>query len=587
MFDMNRIDFKAETFGAPAAVSVAFNNSCGEVVYYKVTVDYPQKLFPERIKLHWFVPFGDIYSCWTPGGRFNHGLYTSWRPLDTNSRSASGAPEFALISKGGENRCTFAVSDAATPMRLTAGVEESTGDIHCTIELFTSRVDEIMHYEALIRLDFSKAPYYKSITDVRKWWSELGYTPAQVPCDAKRAMFSSWYNFQKTITEESVFEQCVVAKRLGMNTVILDDGWQTDEQHTGYTHCGDWVPAPSKFPDMRRFVDRLHAIGMKCILWYSVPFVGIYAENIHRFEGKYLRAKDGSRTVMCLDPRFPDVRSWLVETYESAVRDWDLDGLKLDFIDSFSLAEDSSTEYDKMDCPSLEAAVEKLLNEITDALRKIKPKIMIEFRQSYIGPIMQKYGNILRVGDCAGGSIINRVSSIDLRLLTDNGTAVHSDMLLWDLSAAPEGAADQLSNILFCVPQISIMPDKLPPEHEKMLKYYLEFMDSNRDVLLDGELVPLYPEANYAQVYARKGERLIAALYSDPMFFIPEGVQDITIVNALGTPEVYIGCHKRFDGYYTVRNCLGDLAEAANFTLDDSVLCIEVPHNGFLEIKAE
>ena len=28
-----------------------------------------------------------------------------------------------------------------------------------------------------------------------------------------------------------------------------------------------------------------------------------------------------------LDPRFPEVREFLIETYESALREWDLDGL--------------------------------------------------------------------------------------------------------------------------------------------------------------------------------------------------------------------------------------------------------------------
>ncbi|MBQ7930716.1 MAG: alpha-galactosidase, partial [Clostridia bacterium] len=189
-------------------------------------------------------------------------------------------------------------------------------------------------------------------------------------------------------------------------------------------------------------MDRLHAMEMKCILWYSVPFVGIYAKNFERFKNRYLRAYRSDGSVMVLDPRFADVREWLVETYVTALREWDLDGFKLDFIDSFSLAEDSSTDYDAMDCPSLEAAVEKLLDEIMTALKAVKPDVMIEFRQSYIGPVMQKYGNILRVGDCAGAALVNRVSSIDLRLLAGDPTlhettAIHSDMLMWDYDASP------------------------------------------------------------------------------------------------------------------------------------------------------
>lgn len=578
----NTISFLWDSTAHNEKISVTPLESSDHAEYYRITVDYPEKQFPEKIRFTWFVPFNDIYSCWTPDNRFNHGLFASWRPLDLHSRSASGAPVFALVSKGGENRCTFALADCAVPVRMSAGVEEPTGKICCTLELFTNRVDMIDHYETILRIDSTPAPFYDSIQNVRHWWTKIGYAPALVPTDAKRAMFSSWYNFQKTITEETVLEQCRMAKELGMDTVILDDGWQCDEVQNGYTYCGDWEAVPSKFPDMRRFVDRLHAIGMKCMLWYSVPFVGIYAKNYARFEGKFLRSHDRENTVMILDPRFADVRAWLVETYATAVRDWDLDGLKLDFIDSFSLSATSSIDYNAMDCPSLEAAVEKLLCEITTALRKIKTDIMIEFRQSYIGPVMQKYGNILRVGDCAGGSLINRVNSTDMRLICEN-TAVHSDMLMWDYDATPEGAADQLSNILFAVPQISVMFDRLSPEHTKMLKFYLDFMNENREVLLNGKFMPLCPEANYSQILAQKDDKIIAALYADTLFVKPDDADTLILCNASGSPSIYVENNgASSEKKCVIKNCMGETITDTTVALNNGITKFLVPHNGFL-----
>lgn len=569
-----------------ATIAVTPLETTDNAKYYRITVDYPEKRFPERIKLWWFTEFDDTFSTWHPNGSFRHELMPSWRPVDSHSRSASGAPVFALIAKNGENRCTFAISDAAVPTRFTGGMEERNGKIKCTIELFTNRVDMLSHYETVLRIDEAHKPYYEALYDVRQWWNEVGYPAAHVPNDVKRTMFSSWYSFQKNITEESVLEQCRMAKALGMDTVILDDGWQCDEIVSGYTYCGDWEPTPTKFPDMRRFMDRLHELGMKCILWFSVPYVGAYAKNFERFKDRFLRATDGSRKVMVLDPRYADVREWLVETYVNAVRDWDLDGLKLDFIDSFSLSAESSVDYDSMDCPSLEAAVEKLLCEITTELKKIKPEIMIEFRQSYIGPVMQKYGNILRVGDCAGASLVNRTSSIDLRLLTGDPTrhettAIHSDMLMWDYDASPEGAADQLSACLFCTPQISVMYDRLSPEHTRMLKCYMDFMDKYRDVLLGGKLRPYAPEANYTKVTAEKDGTLIAAMYADTMLTMPTEAKECVIVNASGEKYVYVknngeSVHRKC----TIRNCMGDVVCEKELDIN-GIVELEVPHNGF------
>ncbi len=36
-----------------------------------------------------------------------------------------------------------------------------------------------------------------------------------------------------------------------------------------------------------------------------------------------------------LDPRYPEVREFLIGIYEKALLDWDLDGFKLDFVDEF------------------------------------------------------------------------------------------------------------------------------------------------------------------------------------------------------------------------------------------------------------
>ena len=561
----------------------AFAEEAG-VSYYRITLDYAQPTVPHNVRISWFERLEDGFTVWTPGGGFDRGFRPSWRPVGTDSRSASGAPLIAVVSSRGKNVASAALSDAGTPSRMTAGIEESNGKIRFVVQLFTCLTEAVTHYETLLRVDISDRPYYESLKSIRRFWTEVGYAPAYVPVDAKRAMFSSWYCFQKDVDGERLLKQCAVAKEYGMDTVILDDGWQTDEVQSGYTRCGDWEPVPSKFPDMRRFVDRLHGMGMKCILWYSVPFVGKYAKNVDRFRGMYLRARDREETVMILDPRFAEVRHWLTETYKRAVSDWALDGLKLDFIDSFSLAPDSPENYDAMDCPSLEAAVEKLLSEIMTELKKINPEIMIEFRQSYIGPVMQKYGNMLRVGDCAGGAIINRVNGLTLRLLTES-TAVHSDMLLWDYDAKPENAADQLSNILFLVPQISVMPEKLSDPHRLMLKHYLNFMDINRDVLLDGYLVPLAPEANYGQVYAGKDGRVIAALYENPLFEIPDGTKTLTVVNAGASDCVVLcGTDRKGGALWTVTDCMGNPVDEGKLGNQDKIVSFAVPHNGFLTV---
>ena len=48
-------------------------------------------------------------------------------------------------------------------------------------------------------------------------------------------------------------------------------------------------------------------------------------------------------------------------------------------------------------------------------LRRVKPDVMIEFRQPYIGPLMRKYGNMFRAGDAPNAAVDNRVRTVDRR----------------------------------------------------------------------------------------------------------------------------------------------------------------------------
>jgi len=219
-----------------------------------------------------------------------------------------------------------------------------------------------------------------------------------------------------------------------------------------------------------------------------------------------------------------------------------------------------------------------MMTEIKQALSKINPDVMIEYRQSYIGPAMQQACNMLRVGDHAYGAMFNRINGIDLRLMCQ-GTPVHSDMLMWDFSATAEEAADQLSNVLFLVPQISMFLDRLPADHRKMLKYYLRYIDENRDTLLHGDLVPLYPEALYPAIYAKKNGTVIAALYSMNAFTVPDGTENLTLVNASGSDTIILS-NIPSSATFTIRNCMGEIVETGIPSANIAVF--RVPHNGFL-----
>lgn len=555
------------------------------VEIFKVTVENNELSDGNYPEMTFHTDNGDTYSVWSPLHQYKRSLYPSWRwDYRFDTRANEGIPLMQFIDKKGNNICLFAVADFISDLYLKGGIDERSGKISVSVTLKRS---DISNYNTEIYFDKRRIPYHEAISDYHKYLKKLGFTSAPVPDVARRRTYSTWYAFQKGITQDDVYRQCMLAKEYGMNTVIIDDGWQTPintSYENAYITAGDWEPYTKKFPDMRGLVESLHSQNMKVMLWIATPFIGIESKYYSFFNGRFLGKNRDDGTVLVADPRYADIRKWYVDLLTDRMTRWNLDGFKLDFIDNFTLTKESNTDYENMDYPLLGEAVTALLCEITSALRKINPDVLIEYRQKYIGPSMQKSGNLFRVEDCAYGAMFNRINGIDLRLSAPF-SAIHSDMLMWDYEASPEAAADQLSALLFIVPQISMLFDKLPDEHKKVLKFYLDFIDDNIDVLQYGNIVPLNPEAFYPVIYAEKEGRVIAGLYSANSFKVPDGTSNLNIVNASGAENVYVDfAGNNFNGReYVIYNCMGDTVGGGLITA--SLQSFDVPHNGILAIK--
>ncbi len=547
-------------------------------LYADVSIAFAEEATPEKISVSWRLPTVDFFSLWGPLVQEDRSLPPNWGKTTISSRLAVGMPLMQLISKKDINSICFASSDAIIPMNISVGAREEDALTEFVVELFTDLVAPMKEYKATWRIDMRPVPYYDALYDVAKWWeNDLGYTPAYVPDAAKMPMDSLWYSFHQQLDVESIIEECRLAKPLGMDTVIIDDGWQTEDNSRGYAYCGDWEVAHSKMGDMKELVDRLHEIGIKVMVWYSVPFVGIYSKKYEEFKGM-LRKSWPNGTAFSIDPRYKVCRDFLVNTYVTAVKEWGLDGLKLDFIDWFRMDEEGLKPDDRRDFVSLEEAIDCLMIEVKEKLTAINPEILIEFRQKYVGPAIRKYGNMLRVTDCPNDALFNRRGIIDLRFTSGN-TAVHSDMLMWHENEKVEVAALQIASIIYGVPQVSVKLSEMPESHLQMVRFYLDFWRKNRKVLLDGKLTATEPWATYSQACATLGEEEIVSAYADRV--VECKVANTTALNCTCSESLIIkgGKGRR----YTVVDCMGNKVGEGH--IDADLIEIDVPMSGILTAK--
>ena len=582
------MEFTVKNSNADAKVTLTEKILSPSLTELYLEIDFSVPTAPSPISVCWELPCNDMYLLWNAGNRSSLScLGPNWSKRRSPSRLASGVPVHSLLAQSGNNRLTVALSDAKTPCEIASGVVEETGMMACEVKLFTVPVDPLTSYCATVRMDTADEPFYRTLRRVDAWWqNECGYSCAPVPDIAKRAMYSTWYSFHQRTVPSEILEQCKLAKELGMEAVIVDDGWQTDDSSRGYAFCGDWEPTPTKIPNMKAFADGVHALGMKMILWYSVPFVGSGTKAYQRFHDMHLGFHKGNEEFgwVVLDPRYPEVRQYLTDIYRNAMLEWGIDGFKLDFIDNFRLFPTTRAEDPRRDVSSLEEGVDLLLSQVTAALRAIDPDVLIEFRQTYVGPVIRKYGNMFRVGDCPADPIINRTASVQLRCVLGN-SAVHSDMLMWSYDDTPAAAAKQIIATLFTVPQISVLIDRMPADHQQMLRNYMDFWNANRDVLLEGEVRAEHPECNYTQVSAQKDGALVTVAYAETPIRLCAGVDRAAIVNGSGENTLLLRVDSAMEGFVcSIYDCLGNCISQQPANLTAGLYSFDVPDSGRLEL---
>lgn len=553
----------------------------GEREVLTIEMRAPEEALPPRLRVAFTTPQLDAHHLWHSGSESKRGINADWSGK-YNSSLARNIPVYTFMNTNNRNRLTVATSEAIRKVDAQMGIREEGSHLHGIFRFFVEAEAPLSYYKTSISFDKRDIFWSEAVTEGVKWIeSQNDFKVCTIPDAAFDPLYSSWYQFHQQITDEAIEAECREAVKLGMKTIIVDDGWQTADNNRGYAYCGDWEVASVRIKDMAAHVKRVQDMGMKYMLWYSVPYVGPHSKNYKRFEGKYLRFSNGAYV---LDPRFPDVREHICSIYEKALREWNLDGFKLDFIDSFRFDREDpavAENYAGRDIKSVSEAVNVLMNGVTKRLQAIKPDILIEFRQRYIGPAIRQYGNMFRATDCPGDMLSNRMRIADLRL-TSGTTAVHADMLEWNIAEKPEVAARHILSAIYGVVQYSLMLRDIPQSHLDMVRHWIDFSQKHRQTLLHGDFRPYHPEHCFPVLEAESRSERIITLYQEGVVVnAGEADRDIYIINASGAeqPVVELQRRPRKVEYY---DTFGNIVKGAKLT--EGLQRVAIPVSGYIKI---
>jgi alpha-galactosidase len=173
--------------------------------------------------------------------------------------------------------------------------------------------------------------YFSALELYRYYMQGEGIIAPEAPASAFDPVWCAW-GYERNFTMEQVLGTLPKVKELGLEWVVLDDGWQTNE--------GDWVLDPVKFPngdqDMRDFVAQIKAQGLKPRLWIAPLAADPGSEILFKHPEMLLLDADGgfqkvtwwNSLTQC--PGYQPVVDYYVALTKKIIGDWGFDGLKID-----------------------------------------------------------------------------------------------------------------------------------------------------------------------------------------------------------------------------------------------------------------
>lgn len=549
------------------------------IVIYEFSMDIADPSSLCDAVISWEEAPRGITGFWIPCGGRNRYIPQGWYAQRQYSTLTDGAPVLSLFLDSSDNYLTFALSEAERPFEMSFWLRNDPGQdtLHLQLKPFCGEVPRTDRFSFFLRVDERKLPLADSVREVGMWWKTFYPSDERIYSDAfagDKPLFSSWYALFQNPRQDVLEKELPFISDLGFRSMIIDDGWSYDGKGDGaYTNCGTWEMSSEKFPDMTSFVKKSHDYGIRVALWFPIPFVGKKNPDYRLFEGKMLDEKMGAGV---LDPRYPEVREYIVGNYINIIKKYDLDGLKLDFLTDFN--HPAPENAPGTDCSTVNEAVTKLLADIESRVRSLDPDILIEYRACYFGPSVIRHCNMLRMSDCAFDFITNRIGVVDLRML-DYPVAVHSDMLLWSADETPENIAVMLLNVLFSVPQISVLSADMTSEQRAVLKNYLTYWTAHGDLLLHGKISVKDPQANYSSVSASDGELTAAVQYLASVFQYAGGKTDL--FNASSTDSLIVDAAS--SGTAVCYDIFGKRTAELQFC--PGVIKLPVPRGGRAELR--
>lgn len=499
------------------------------------------------------------------------------------------AVDFSIISGmtiNDQNQITFSGKDAYNARFITSNIEEANDTVVFKLSFFDENppLSNLQDYEAKVMVDFRNIHFSKAIYNAATWFlSDLFKNEAAHLDTLNVPVFSTWYPMHRNIPLEDITRELDSLRTFNFRSILVDDGWQAlvkMKVDTAYKY------EESSFQTMSLFKKKCDNMKLPLYLWYSLPFIGGNPVVMKKFEGEYIRYR-APRQMYVLDPRYSDVRSYLVSTYANFLKTWQFDGYWLDFLKGFYPKDGAVIEEDKgRDYVSIDLAVDTLYKEMESRLKAIRPDIFLGQKLQIAGPNLLSYQNFLTGFVGVNNIQVVREKMVNNRLLYGKYTPFMEIVGITDRDSA-EDIALKIQSVFLDNLYLSFYITTLPETSKRTIRFWLNYWKENYKVIFDGDFEPLSVSQFYPAVKVDNDLKSIYMIYETYPVNLPLSLSStIDIVNSKKTTDLQFLFSKPGLRYgYEIFNCYGKSLEKGEIkTRNKNLFTMNVPAAGFIRI---
>lgn len=195
-----------------------------------------------------------------------------------------------------------------------------------------------------------------SIDEVRRNMHEFvnsHIVPPQFQYKNRPILFNSWEGSEFKINEENLYEMALIAKEIGIELFVIDDGWFKN-RYDDHRALGDWTADKGKFKNgLNPFVKRIKNLGLQFGIWVEPEMISRNSDIFRTHPEYALMSKERTpierRHQLVIDMANPDVVDYLYDSLSKVFIEAEVDYVKWDYnrfiSDTYSSTDIKAGEY--------------------------------------------------------------------------------------------------------------------------------------------------------------------------------------------------------------------------------------------------